>query len=141
MKNAIGAAATKFYYLAKIFQADWLGAYNFCKDNNMDLLTLETSEEATNFLALCKANVKQFNGNAAYIGGVAPDLPAGNNWIWYESGEKVAFNFTWAPNQPDNKQTNENCLQIVLDDKTGNWAFADIGCYQLNSLFLCQEVK
>lgn len=141
-KNATtGKTSTKTYYLANsiFFKTDWVGAYNFCKDNGMELVALSTENEANNLLSLCSANAANFQGLSPFIGAITPTAGSTTDWFWYESGEKINYALIWQSRQPDNALGVENCLQIGISS-SGKWGFGDSNCYQTTSTFMCQDV-
>lgn len=116
-----------------------MGAFDFCKSTDMDLVNLQDEVEAQSFLASCTKNIKAFatdNGPAAFIGGVANSDRS--SWVWFETDSKINFTIPFAPGKPSSDPT-KNCLGIVTS--SGKFALTDTNCYQTYQQFVCQEVK
>lgn len=140
--NSSGVALTKTYYLSQVFQADWVGAYNLCKDSEMELLQFNDVTEQTAFSKLCTASLSKFRPyTQIFIGGIATAMASKTSWYWFDSGVKMDTSITWATSQPDNKNKNEYCLALLLGPITKKFAIADVTCYGIYDLFVCQDVK
>lgn len=127
---------TKTYYLTTAFQSEWLAAFDFCKSCGMDLVTLKDQAEVDNFLAMCKQSSSSFQGGTfgykqAYIGG----LLTNPDWRWFQTGDPISFDLTWAKNEPS--QYSESCLAIM----PGSGGFSDAECFGVSYSFICEEVK
>lgn len=138
--NSSGVALKKTYYLSQVFQADWVGAYNLCKDSEMELLSLADAAEMTAFNNFAAASLSKFRPfTQIFIGGIATALSSRTAWNWFDSGVKLTTGIIWAVGQPDNSKGNEYCLGLVQVAKKFN--VADFSCYGLYDLFVCQDVQ
>lgn len=124
---------TKTYYLSDAFKADWAGAYTFCRVNGLQLVTLDTLDEMTQFLQFCNNYIPL---QSIYIGGVSASLGDKKNWVWFQTGTKVNYTLPWLASAP----SGENCLGVAVSKKKYN--VYDLACngYQYTFLnFVCQD--
>lgn len=117
-------------------QGEWLVAYDFCKGNGMNLVTLRNKDDAESFITFCKQRLSDFprgtNGSIqAYIGGLLVD----KEWQWSQSGEKISFNLTWASHEPS--QDSKSCLAIM----PGSGGYSNADCFDVSYSFVCEEVN
>lgn len=140
-KNATsGETITKTYYLSKIFSTDWMGAFNFCKDNNMELVRFIDEAETNNFLKLCETNAKEFKSKlGTHIGAVTTSLTLKTEWYSFETGQKMDWKLLWGVNQPMSTNLNEYCM-IAVPNTKGAYQLKSIVCYSFNAWFTCQDV-
>lgn len=126
----------KTYYLSEFFRADWVGAYNFCRANGLQLAIIDSTDEATKFLGFLNNYI---SASTVYIGAMSATIGDKSNWLWFKTGQKVSYSFTWNSKEP-NGQTTENCIGLVAKKKS--FLYSDLACSgYLNSFlnFVCQE--
>lgn len=103
----------------------------------MDVLSLETLDEANHFLALCKQNSGYFD-QWTHIGAITLYPKSTNSWYWVNSGKRVTYHLRFGPGQPDNAGGRELCLSIGKDPQ--NFFFNDLNCYGSHEFkFICQK--
>lgn len=119
-----------------------MGAFDFCKSCDMELLRLVDLNETLYFLDLCQKNLAKFTPEpGAYIGGIAPEKSSKTAvYTWFETEEKISFNIPWVSGEPNNLNTIENCLGVVSLNG-GKFGFADVSCVQAFKQFICQDVR
>nr|XP_046248042.1 P-selectin isoform X2 [Scatophagus argus] len=92
----------------------WLAASQWCQQNFMEMVTIQSQEE-TDFLN----NLLPFNQNYYWIG----IHKAGEGWIWNQTHKEVPREAqNWAPDEPDNL-TGQDCVEIYIkrDKDTAKW--------------------
>lgn len=103
----------------------------------MDFLSLETRDEATDFLELCERNAALF-GAFTHIGGITSVGKSLDEWYWINSYNRIDYVLKFGPGQPDNAWNNEYCLTI--GKQAGNFHFNDIACFGAwPEKFICQK--
>jgi hypothetical protein len=133
----------KSFYLSKHLALSWRNAYNTCKNIGMDMVTLNTTKEAEDFLKLCKDKEKEFDSvcpkdlphPVASIGGIKCD----SSWSWLATDQIIDFPLSWAPGEPSNQSGEDFCLGVIAKD--GKVGFTDIDCYKGFFPFICQLVN
>lgn len=100
----------------------------------IELLTLEEQTYITTLL-----QESSFQDSVYYIiGGVR----FGDGWIWSNSLRKVDYDIEWASDQPDNYNSEENCLSVHKSEH-GIVSFNDLMCNGVdnyaNVQVLCQN--
>jgi len=132
-------SSTKLYYFSEIYQADWMGAFSFCKSNGMELMTMDSEDEAEYIMERLELNADYID--FAYVGGVTTSLKDRNNWHWINSNfKKSEVSLPWGPNQPDGGSNDEFCLGV---ERAANrrFKFHDFSCFSRKKPFICQLVK
>lgn len=129
-----------------------MAAYNFCKRNHMELMTMETLTEVQNFQKLWRKNKKTLNaivegdnGVQALIGSVTTRLMSKTLWFSFKTGVKLNYKIPWSDGQPNNFEGNrpvaQYCSSFTVNVKT--MGFNDRNCGQHNKIFMafiCQDV-
>lgn len=101
----------------------------------MDVLSLDTANEADEFLAICLSHIDRFEEHT-HVGGMTLTPKDPFQWYWVDSGEKIFYPLRFKPGQPDNSGDKEMCLGI--QKHLGAFAFNDIACSGWESKFICQ---
>ncbi|OWF39260.1 perlucin-like [Mizuhopecten yessoensis] len=83
----------------------WPEASSFCRSYNTHLLYLETESE----FGFIKARAAEIGGEGFWTG--ATDALTENEWIWNETGERLALTSDWAPGEPDHA-VGRDCLGL-----------------------------
>ncbi|XP_032779632.2 uncharacterized protein LOC116918077 isoform X1 [Daphnia magna] len=126
----LGTLRTLFCYAAfsQFSQKNWTSAQEFCRKNDMFLLSLETQNE-TDFIN----NYIQNSGLPKdFYWTSGSDEANEGQWIWTSTLENVTVT-NWRNNQPDGGKK-ENCLYLHSRDdfKWGDWM-----C-NLSQYFICE---
>jgi Lectin C-type domain len=125
----------KDYYLTTFFKANWIGAFNFCKSNGMELVNFRNAAEAQHFAQLF--NVKGTTGELIYVDGITNEIGSGE-WRHFGTGLMISEDFPWALNQPNN-HLKEHCLVIRGNSPEDTNIFWDFDCTDLYP-FVCQQI-
>lgn len=129
----------KKYYLSTSFQSNWIGAFNFCKSNRMQLVSFANLAEVDRFLALYQPIHPTLNSSTIFVDGIIGDTVSRDSWYSFETGTKIDFDLRWGRYQPDNRGGRENCLAIeYLHSVLG---FHDYDCDSSATYnFVCQDI-
>lgn len=104
----------------------------------MEVLSLETLEEATKFLQLCLKNDKLFE-QYTHVGGLTTVGKSLDKWYWANSGKLIDYALKFLPGQPDFYGYNEYCLGI--SKSADAFSFIDVACFGTYELkFICQKL-
>ncbi|XP_018573083.1 macrophage mannose receptor 1-like [Anoplophora glabripennis] len=122
----------KSYYFGIYFTATYLEADQFCRDINMDLVRVQTSEENDKLYKYVQEQTKQDHFWTA-----GSKLLDKKNWIWMTTGEIIDYT-NWGSGQPDNPNT-ELCLELWLFKGKGLY-FNDRDC-NVKFPFICEKNK
>ena len=129
---------TKEIYWVNSLALSWTSANSFCRDFNMDLLTLADKNEETMFVALMH-RIPEFHETFAHIGGTVLGSP---NWYWLQSGQDISFALDWFPGEPNNGSGEEFCMAI--GNIGGVTGIFDLDCYGTGQWtrqpFVCQRL-
>ncbi|KAL3861251.1 hypothetical protein ACJMK2_007299 [Sinanodonta woodiana] len=92
----------------------WADAHYLCHLLGGYLAEVNTAEEG----AFLDNQVKLFHFGEVWVG--ATDLVFEGEWVWSESQSKLSEQHytNWSPGEPNNAQSNENCMAIT---NTGYW--------------------
>lgn len=96
-----GRPYEKTYYMPSFMKTTWVNVRPFCQSFGMEILSLETYDEAVNFMKLCEYNYYIMDTNT-YIGGYTTQLKNPNTWYWVNSGRKIDYNLAFGLGMPDN---------------------------------------
>lgn len=121
-------------------QANWHQAFDHCKFNGMELVTIANHQEYNQLTAHVAQELNCTQICAVWIG--ANDLANEGTFTWASTGRRVAFT-NWKSNQPDNKNDDleEDCVE-VLHHPEGNfmWQWNDSVCTH-EKFFVCEKVN
>lgn len=107
----------------------------------MDVLSLDSEDEADHFLRLCQKK-SEFFEICTYVGGITNTSFGSDGWFWWNSGERINFQIDWAENEPNFGSNHEYCLSIVQMDDTKAMKFNDMPCSgPYDRKFICQHKK
>ncbi|XP_044748513.1 C-type lectin 37Db-like [Coccinella septempunctata] len=120
-----------YYYFVKYFKTNFFKAMQFCKENGMDLLSLETGEE---YMAIV-SYLKKHYPKAEHIWTSGTDAGEEGSFVWLSTGRSVNFT-SWGAGLPDNSAKIEHCLEIA---RTGveNYYWNDRACNSEYN-FICE---
>ncbi|CAG2232216.1 unnamed protein product [Mytilus edulis] len=97
---------------------------SFCRTYNSHLATVETGGEnafLTDTIELIKNGIgkRDIDDRDFWLGGT--DEVIEGVWVWAPTGKDLTYT-NWLQGNPDNWNTNENCLELVLShDVLGKW--------------------
>ncbi|XP_013413866.1 hepatic lectin-like [Lingula anatina] len=110
----------------------WNEAERYCQELHPNgHLAMVTSAKENSFIEALLKNRVSGSRPMAYLGG--HDIAAEGQWKW-QNGQSMSYT-NWAPNEPNNSGSREDCAEFV--PATGKWN--DIRCTQKQS-FLCQVI-
>lgn len=110
----------KIYYLPTSFKASWMSSFTFCKANDLQMLTFQTHDEQSKFIARVEANRDLFERMfyttefEFYLGAFAFHPNRSLEFVWYQDGKKIYPNLTlaWNKGEPNDWQGREWCSSI-----------------------------
>lgn len=129
---------TKEIYWVQHLQITWASANTFCRDFNLDLVTLADQAEERTFLSLV-GGVPEMSGLRSFIGGTTLDSEV---WYWIQSGQEISFPVNWFPGEPNNgggTGVEEQCMAVGNNGGT-TYALFDATCYHGRHTFMCQRL-
>jgi len=130
---------TKIYYVSENYQSEWTGSFSFCKSNGMELMTMDSEDEADYIMERLELNSDYID--YVYVGGVTSKLRDPNNWYWINSNyKKSEVSLPWGTGQPDNAAGGEYCLAIYRAANR-RFEFHDHPCNSYKKRFICQLIK
>lgn len=138
--NVNGDKYAKVFYLSVDFEANWMDARSFCKTYGMDLMSLDTSYEFSNFVKQATKSFFYFD-RWTHIGGISKLVGGGKQreWYWISTNRRVSYPLTFAAGQPNNYLGRQNCLGISKEEKT--FELQDIDCHgRFEEKFICQKI-
>ncbi|KAG5900635.1 hypothetical protein JTB14_005912 [Gonioctena quinquepunctata] len=128
--NYLEFAGSK-YYIHTIFKTNFFGAMQYCKQQNMELLSIETQAENDRiglFLVEKGLTYGHFWTSAS--------KHANNRWVWLATGQNIAYT-NWYWTEPNNIPfLNENCIE-VRHEGTSGFTWNDLNCMN-ELLFICE---
>ncbi|CAB3379453.1 Hypothetical predicted protein [Cloeon dipterum] len=125
--------STGTYYISKSFErTNWYMANLFCKNNGMELASVETKEESDFLISMFGGSTDKF-----WLSGT--DLGYENYFYWIGVGILIDPFWYFEVGQPDNANNNENCVQYFvhpdISDATYKWN--DANCEEAER-FVCE---
>jgi len=136
--------ANKDFYVSQNFLGNWYQAMTICKNYGMQLLTLETDADTTQFLAIAEAaeNIKLLTSSYAYIGATEAIQGDAKSFYWLPNGDPFILTGPWTASQPNNAGGIEFCLAL-LKDAAGKLKLDDVPCDKAGDRyrFYCQKRK
>lgn len=102
---------TLYGYVPIRKQMTWDQAQTYCRENHIDLATVQRSEDLANLL-----EVANKMGAMAWIG-LYNDI---NSWRWSYQNETVTFS-NWSPGEPSNYNGHEEC-GVTSYSTWGDWS-------------------
>lgn len=105
-------------------------AYQYCRTIAMELISLETAEEAQNIADyLSQGTATDFWTSGNTLGT--------NTWLWLSNGSPFNGTFNYWPNGKEPlRSTDANCLLVT--DQTQTWTSQN--CVQ-NNHFICEQTR
>jgi len=104
----------------------------------MEFVSLETLDEANNFLRLLKESNAVYDDWIA-LGAITTTPRSVDRYTWVTSGEKVTYHLRFGPGQPDFYQDKELCLSAGSQLwGGGDFYYNDYDCYVNSKTFVCQ---
>lgn len=103
----------------------WDEAQDYCRQNHIDLATVQSDEEWSQLNTL-RAELQFYTWIGLY-----DDV---NSWRWSFQNERITFT-KWDKQQPNNFGGNQNCVELR---SSGYWH--DIGC-SVKCVIICQSSK
>lgn len=137
-RTEYGRLYVKSYFIPRYFKAYWTQIKTICQSYGMETLSLETKQEADDFLGNLNNYALLFD-QYAHIGGISSVPRSKTDWFWENSLKKVNYSMNFAPNQPDGSG---NCLAVdkYVVNGSRTYGFNDINCYgRHEETFFCQK--
>lgn len=129
----------KKYYMSTLFTANWMGAFNFCRTNGMDLVNFGSKAQLDHFLKLFMKVTLPLNARV-YIDGVGNLADRPNSWYWYGTGAEILFSLPWFPGEPNNAGGVEFCISMNFEQDGQSIGFNDVQCQGNSARFVCQDI-
>jgi hypothetical protein len=124
----------KKYYVTKFLTASFVGAFNFCKSNGMQLARFDDLKETANFAEFF--NLNAVGVNFAWVDGLSNTVRNGD-WRYLENGAKSAFYYN--VNEPDYNLPTEHCIIAMKQTVSKSAIFGNNAC-NLERFVACQEL-
>lgn len=100
------------------------------------LATIESKAENDAIIEFVKNSDKYGDWIRFWIGG--SDLAEEGTFTWTSSNKRLTY-ADWGPNEPNNKDGNENCMELFHNSKWkgGIWMWNDNIC-EFKAYFICE---
>ncbi|XP_030630453.1 macrophage mannose receptor 1-like [Chanos chanos] len=118
----------KLYESYYSHEKTWFEALDYCRAVGGDLLSIHSPHD--------RPAQYHFQFDAAWIGFSAQDPNVG--YVWSDGTSSAYEN--WAPEQPNNKNNMEYCVEVYLDPWK-YWQWNDIHCESKKHLWVCEIRK
>ncbi|XP_013113419.2 lectin subunit alpha [Stomoxys calcitrans] len=118
------------YYIEPMYQFNWFEAYFECSYRNMSLYTIKNIEQFHDLHSLLMSGKFNDKPPNLWIGGIGLK----SKFFWVKTQQPMTFDDLWAPNNPDNANEMEHCLQIWSRKRYLN----DLNC-ELKIGFVCES--
>jgi len=105
----------KTFFIPRHFKSHASSARAICKSYNMDIVSLETKEEADAFLSLCKSNSDVLD-TRAHVGAITLGSETNSTWFWVASGNSIDYPLKFGIGQPNNYGGFQRCLTVEWMD-------------------------
>lgn len=109
-------------------QANWFTAYETCRSQRRQLLTINNEEENSQMLAICAKYQRP------YIWLAATDLGHAGEFVWASTGQSVQYT-NWGAHEPNNQINNEHCVMLW-----SGYGWNDTPC-DVSYHFFCEETE
>lgn len=129
----------KNYYIPRYFKTSWTNSRSLCQSFGMDFVSLETENEANEFLNICKSKANLFQ-TGAFIGAISLEGASRSQWYWLNSGNRITYPIPFGPGKPNNVEGRAFCLEL-WKYSASNFLFVDAFCSGYESQFICQETS
>ncbi|KAK3607800.1 hypothetical protein CHS0354_031301 [Potamilus streckersoni] len=110
----------------------WPQAFNICRNDGGMLAVIESAEEQLFIQGQIQS--KSFKLEGLWLGADTLHPVEQRTWI---NGENFSYT-NWAPNQPDNRASEENCAEIYAQTLNGLWN--DLPCTYLIG-YICENTR
>ncbi|CAG9805252.1 unnamed protein product [Chironomus riparius] len=137
-----GTEYQKTYFFTRHFKGDWTNSRYFCKSYDLELVTMETLEEARAVLTMADNNsiLRSYTSVWLNIDAVTLTIKSLTEWFWTKSGKKISYPIPWRPDAPNNHVGNENCLTFGRYLTSGKFGFDDARCENGGNPIPCQRI-
>jgi hypothetical protein len=129
----------KSFFIPRYFRATWVNAALICNLYQMELASLDTSEQMESVRGMLLTHSHLLT-EWTHINAMTLTGGSTADWYWVSSEKKVSYNMIFSPNEPNHYQNRQWCM--ALGPKTNNiFRFDDIDCFQYHEeKFLCQVI-
>jgi len=105
----------------------------------MDLMSLETEDERSNFNSIYSLNFASFKMPYTHIGGLIKTVGKYDRWFWIQNKAEIKIHLNWKRGEPSNSAGIEHCLALEKKDRR-SFMFNDIACSMRNfEYFICEQ--
>nr|NP_001162870.1 seminal fluid protein 24F, isoform A [Drosophila melanogaster]NP_001245869.1 seminal fluid protein 24F, isoform B [Drosophila melanogaster]ACG69543.1 seminal fluid protein 24F [Drosophila melanogaster]ACZ94161.1 seminal fluid protein 24F, isoform A [Drosophila melanogaster]AFH03545.1 seminal fluid protein 24F, isoform B [Drosophila melanogaster] len=124
-----------YYLIERKLQKNWFGAYEICRQQQAELISLETFDE----LRLVSEYLLANNIFERYWTS-GTDLGTKGKHVWFSNGQPLSTDL-WYGGEPNNKNNEEHCDELGSDFRpTKSPGMNDRNC-NFESSFICEEVQ
>ncbi|CAG9855655.1 unnamed protein product [Phyllotreta striolata] len=125
----------KTYYVDSIFQTNFYRAMQFCRQQGMQLLSINSEAENERIGKFVKD--KGYLHNRFWTS--ATNLATANKWVWLSTGYDITF-FKWYPGEPNKHNNTENCIEVGWFGTAG-FTWNDLECSRTDKFFICEATS
>lgn len=111
---------------------NWMSAYEICRYNGMQLLTIDTDAEMDEIPALAQ---KHNIGYGFWV--AANDIGHEGHFVWATTGTNMTI-ARWHEDNPNNNG-GEDCVEVAYWPTSKRWGMNDHKCSQTRNFF-CEEI-
>ncbi|XP_017770304.1 PREDICTED: C-type lectin 37Da-like [Nicrophorus vespilloides] len=104
----------KLYYIETFYKANYYKAFMSCRKLGMNLVSIDSEDEFDKLHSFIKFSTKNENGMAFWTSAAAIE-PLQFHWML--TGYPLRLASKWLPGEPNNKDGNEYCLEVRIQNK------------------------
>ncbi|CAH1099003.1 unnamed protein product [Psylliodes chrysocephalus] len=127
--------AGKHYYVANIFTADFYKAIQFCRQQKMQLLSINSKLENDRIGRFIEDN----GMSRGHFWTSASNHGGDGEWVWLSTGQNIVYT-NWYPGEPSGisrENNTENCIEARHFGSHG-FTWNDLPCH-LKAYFICES--
>jgi len=120
-------------------QNTWGEARAICRSFDLELMTLESLNEAKSFLTMADNHnyFRSFGVIWIVIDGTTLTAKSLTDWYWPQTGKKISFPMPWGVSQPSGGT--EFCLSFGRLNANEKFGLNDLRCSEGIYPFMCQR--
>ncbi|XP_056637528.1 perlucin-like isoform X2 [Diorhabda sublineata] len=130
--------AGKTYYVDTVFKANFYKSLQFCRQQGMHLLSINSQQENDRIGKFIQDNGLGYG----HYWTSATNLVGDNEWVWLSTGQNMRY-ANWYPGEPSGKNSqngSENCVEARHWAHPSGFTWNDIDCLT-ERYFICESIE